>query len=305
MKFFASIFVFNLFLSISLIAQQEEVGIASYYSDKFHGKPTASGDLYNKNDMTGAHKTLPFGTIVRVTRMDNGKSVRVKITDRGPFISGRVIEISRAAAENIGLVESGVAEVRLDIVRELKEPEVVDIPKKETRPAPAETETPKAQETPKEVKPKPAETVAKSGEEKKPATKAVEQPVIKETPKTVVATKETAADRMTLVRGNEYEPFGLYSVQLKKPERKGYGVQVASLGNIDNAFRKIAELQGQWFDNILMNMEKGADGSKVYKIILGPFDDQESANAYNNSLKKKKVTGFVVSLSEEPASDQK
>lgn len=313
MKFFASILILNLFFSVSLIAQQEEVGIASYYSDKFHGKPTASGELYNKNDMTGAHKTLPFGSIVKVTRMDNGKSVRVKITDRGPFISGRIVEISRAAAERIGLVKAGVAEVRLDIVKELAEPAVAEAPAiaPKPKPAPAETVTPKVAEATKKETAKTAEkkATAKTAEVEQITVTTKEAPkpapVIKETPKTAIAAKSTAADRMALVRGAEYQPYGLYSVQLKKPERKGYGVQVASLGTIDGAFRKIAELQGQWFDNILMNMEKGKDGEKVYKIILGPFDDQASATAYNKSLKKKKMKGFVVSLAEAEAAAPK
>jgi rare lipoprotein A len=300
MKFFASILFLNLFFSVGLIAQQEEVGIASYYSDKFHGKPTASGELYNKNDMTGAHKTLPFGSIVKVTRMDNGKSVRVKITDRGPFISGRIVEISRAAAEKIGLVKAGVAEVRLDIVKELAEPSVTTAPAIAPKSEPTEKEIAKvAAESPKKEVTKPTNTEKKAIEKVTATEKAAPKaaPVIKETSKKpVIASKSTAADRMTLVKGAEYQPYGLYSVQLKKPAREGYGVQVASLGTIDGAFRKIAELQGQWFENILMNMEKGKDGEKVYKIILGPFDDQASATAYNKSLKKKKMKGFVVSL---------
>ncbi|MFT4973697.1 MAG: rare lipoprotein A, partial [Saprospiraceae bacterium] len=218
MKFFASILMLNLFFSVSLIAQQEEVGIASYYSDKFHGKPTASGELYNKNDMTGAHKTLPFGTIVKVTRMENGKSVRVKITDRGPFISGRIVEISRAAAKKIGLVKAGIAEVRLDVVKELAEPAVATAPA--IVPKPVEKEIAKITvETPKKTVVKPAVTKAPV---KKVAPKPA--PIIKETPKTVVASKETAADRMSLVKGKEYQPYGLYSIQLKKPKRQGYGV---------------------------------------------------------------------------------
>lgn len=307
MKFFASILFLNLFFSVGLIAQQEEVGIASYYSDKFHGKPTASGELYNKNELTGAHKTLPFGSIVKVTRLDNGKSVRVKITDRGPFISGRIVEISRAAAEKIGLVSAGVAEVRLDIVKELATPTVATAPNAAPKPKPVEKEIAKvAVESPKKEVTTPATTEKKATEKVATTEKTASKPapVIRETPKSVVATKSTAADRMTLVRGTEYQPYGLYSVQLKKPAREGYGVQVASLGTIDGAFRKIADLQGQWFENILMNMEKGKDGEKVYKIILGPFDDQASAAAYNKSLKKKKMKGFVVSLAPAEAAEK-
>lgn len=91
-----------------------ETGEASYYADKFHGRPTASGEKYNKKAFTAAHKTLPFGTKVRVTNTANGKSVDVIINDRGPFKKGRIIDLSRAAAQKIGLLQSGVAKVTVE-----------------------------------------------------------------------------------------------------------------------------------------------------------------------------------------------
>ncbi len=91
-----------------------ETGEASYYADKFHGRPTASGEKYNKKAFTAAHKTLPFGTKVRVTNTANGKSVDVIINDRGPFKKGRIIDLSRVAAEKIGLLQSGVAKVTVE-----------------------------------------------------------------------------------------------------------------------------------------------------------------------------------------------
>ena len=107
MKNLLKIFVFSLLFATSLTAQDEEFGLASYYSDLFHGKPTASGELYDKTKFSCAHKTFPFGTMLKVTRLDNNKSVQVRVTDRGPFISGRVVEVSRAAADAIGLVHPG------------------------------------------------------------------------------------------------------------------------------------------------------------------------------------------------------
>lgn len=92
-------------------------GNASWYSDKFHGRRTSSGEAYDKNAYTAAHPTLPFGTIVRVTSKSNGKSVDVRINDRGPFVRGRVIDISRAAAAEIGLLSQGVGGVTLEIVQ--------------------------------------------------------------------------------------------------------------------------------------------------------------------------------------------
>ncbi len=92
-------------------------GNASFYSDTFQGKKTASGEIFDQQALTAAHKTLPFGTMVRVTNTRNGKKVTVRINDRGPFISGRVIDLSRAAAQQIDMITAGVAPVRVEIAQ--------------------------------------------------------------------------------------------------------------------------------------------------------------------------------------------
>jgi len=92
---------------------------ASYYGhqDGFDGKKTANGEIFNKKDMTAAHKTLPFGTVLKVTNPATGKSVTVRINDRGPFIPGRDIDLSYGAAMQIGLVGAGVAKVKVTLVK--------------------------------------------------------------------------------------------------------------------------------------------------------------------------------------------
>lgn len=92
------------------------LGKASYYADKYHGRMTANGEIFDKRAMTAAHKTLPFNTVVRVTNLDNGKSVVVRINDRGPFIKGRIIDLSEKAAEDIAMVNKGVVDVKMEIV---------------------------------------------------------------------------------------------------------------------------------------------------------------------------------------------
>ncbi|MEH6454272.1 MAG: septal ring lytic transglycosylase RlpA family protein [Psychromonas sp.] len=94
----------------------ELVGIASWYGNKYHGKLTASGETYNMKAYTAAHKTLPFGTVVRVINTDNNKSVDVKINDRGPFVKGRVIDLSQKAFEKVGSTSKGVVSVRIEIL---------------------------------------------------------------------------------------------------------------------------------------------------------------------------------------------
>jgi rare lipoprotein A len=92
-------------------------GVASFYGKRFHGRLTANGERFNMNAMTAAHKTLKFGTKVKVTYLRNGRSVVVRINDRGPFIKGRHIDLSRRAAERLGMISSGHGRVRMEIVR--------------------------------------------------------------------------------------------------------------------------------------------------------------------------------------------
>lgn len=93
-----------------------ETGLASWYGARHHGKRTASGEIFDQNKFTAAHRTLPWGSIVKVTNLDNGKSVEVRINDRGPFKKGRIIDLSRAAARALGMVRSGVSPVRMEVL---------------------------------------------------------------------------------------------------------------------------------------------------------------------------------------------
>ena len=97
-----------------------EEGIASWYGPGFHGKQTANGERYDMHGMTAAHRILPFGTRVRVTNLENGKSIVVRINDRGPFASNRIIDLSRTGAEKIGMIAKGTARVRLETQGQVK-----------------------------------------------------------------------------------------------------------------------------------------------------------------------------------------
>ena len=94
--------------------QDGSYGLASYYS---YDPKTASGEKFDPNELTAAHRTLPFGTRVRITNVATGKAVTVRVNDRGPFVPGRVVDVSRSAAESLGMVGKGVAKVKLDVVQ--------------------------------------------------------------------------------------------------------------------------------------------------------------------------------------------
>ncbi|MEK7256450.1 MAG: septal ring lytic transglycosylase RlpA family protein, partial [Bacteroidota bacterium] len=326
MKVFMKIFLLNLLFATRLFSQAEEFGVASYYSDLFHGKPTASGELYDKDKLTCAHKTLPFGTIVKITRQDNKKSVEVKVNDRGPFISGRVVEISKAAAHRLDLVNDGSASVSVEVVKSAGESlasKPAEQPKeyqatqpaikKETQPAPKKETTAEktaaASDKPKETT-KTKEAAAQSKQAAKPketpkAASATSEKLTakggteKKIPAKTAAAKTAAKTAAKLVKDQDYKQYDLYQIELRRPEKKGFGVQVAMLSSEDALLKKIAELQGDWFDNILVSVEQGKKKETQYKVILGPFDDEKSAQAYKASLKtKKKIDGFVINLAD-------
>ncbi len=112
-----SVALVGLALFYSLFGPYYEVGIASWYGPGFDGNYTANGEIYDMNGISAAHKTLPFGTIVRVVDLETGRSVVVRINDRGPFIEGRIIDLSKGAAERLGIIDKGIAKVGLRIVR--------------------------------------------------------------------------------------------------------------------------------------------------------------------------------------------
>ena len=95
---------------------QTQSGKASFYADKFEGNPTASGEKYRHNKLTAAHKSLPFGTKVRVTNLANNESVEVVINDRGPYVENRIIDLSKSAAEKLDFVNQGLSDVKLEVI---------------------------------------------------------------------------------------------------------------------------------------------------------------------------------------------
>lgn len=105
-----------------------QFGRASFYADLLHGRPTSSGERYDRDALTAAHRTLPLGTLVQVTNLNNLRSVTVRVNDRGPFTGSRLIDLSRAAAQRLGYVPQGIAPVRMEVVRDTAPRETLELP---------------------------------------------------------------------------------------------------------------------------------------------------------------------------------
>lgn len=254
-------------LSSFSLASPEEVGKAGYYADSLHGRKTASGEKYDKNEFTCAHKSLPFGTKVRVTRLDNKKSVVVRVNDRGPFVDGFVVDISRSAAEQIGLVKDGVTRVKVEVVEAAANARV-------------------AAETDGNTK----LLVARDAASKQSA-------------KGITSSSKTS--KAVMYNSNPQTSGGsggitteLFKVDLKKSERAGYGVQVSTLYDADNVIPELKKLQALWPGKSLVLVEKNeADNSAKYKLILGPFTDKASSESQQKLAAKKGYKGcFIVAL---------
>jgi rare lipoprotein A len=97
-------------------SEKVQIGVASYYGLEFHGRRTSSGEIYDMSELTAAHPTLPFGTLVRVTNLANNKSVIVRINDRGPFKKNRIIDVSYEAAKQLGFLNDGTALVKIEVI---------------------------------------------------------------------------------------------------------------------------------------------------------------------------------------------
>jgi rare lipoprotein A len=110
---FSTVFILAV---VSCGLAQTQTGKASFYADKFEGSPTASGEKYRHNKLTAAHKSLPFGTKVKVTNLANNQTVEVVINDRGPYVEGRIIDLSKSAAEKLGFINLGLTEVSIEVL---------------------------------------------------------------------------------------------------------------------------------------------------------------------------------------------
>ncbi|MDO8368963.1 MAG: septal ring lytic transglycosylase RlpA family protein [Saprospiraceae bacterium] len=256
---FAALFAVALLSSFML--QKEEYGKAGYYADSLHGRKTASGEKYDKYEFTCAHKTLAFGTKIRVTRLDNKKSVVVRVNDRGPFVEGYITDLSRAAAEEIDLIKIGVTRVKVEIVGASATARVA-----------AETDGNTSLLT--------ARTVTKSAS---PAQYSDElQPA---GTKVAVATVENL-------------PTELYSIDVQKSRKEGFGVQVSTLYDADNVLPVVKKLQQEWPTKVLVSVERDeAYNKNTYRVVIGPFTDSKSAAVQQKVAARKGYKGcFVVDL---------
>lgn len=233
--------------------EYSETGIASWYGPNFHGKKTANGETYNQNDMTAAHRTLPLPSAVRVTNLENGRSIVLRINDRGPFARGRIIDVSRRGAQLLGFERNGVAKVRVDVLpdesRQLKVAAINGSSKQV------------------QVAASPREAV-------------VSKPLPSTTPATPSATVATPASAPAPVRTASLprpaDPVLSEEVEVLQVSPTGIYVQAGAFSRLENALK----MRDRLYDMGPTQISRfPVSGTEIYRVRIGPLATVDVADA--------------------------
>ncbi len=291
-----SIFLVTIFQSL----YAQEYGKASVYSARFQGGATASGEKFNHSDFTVAHRTHKFNTRLRITRVDNGRSVIVRVNDRGPFVSDCITDMSRSTATKLGISDdASTVQIKIEVVTDINIPlgtvTVVDKKKDDPTVAPVKVVVNRPKSVPM---PDPLSSSQYSG------TKNVEKRDVPRDYRYTPKSGENNAEKKNFTTVppliNTAKDSGKAHKELiinpKGVNKEGYAVQVASMNQYESMMRKVSDLQNAYFKNILVTTVKTNKKVSDYKVMLGPFSSQEDAESYLKNVRKKNISGFIVNL---------
>lgn len=286
--FYLTFATFFLIAGISFsFAQKTQTGEASYYSDKYQGRKTASGELYDRNKYTAAHRTLPFGALVQVTDIKSNKTVIVKINDMGPSKESRIIDLSYAAAEAIGLVRAGIAQVKLVLLDEYPTASspyavgpVIGSGSVATTPSPATMNTETANQRVVDAV-QPAQQKAASNDflipNIRPASGALPT---QSTPSSTMRTSAPATE----AQPTGDKGLGLFEFFAQRVSAQGYGVQVGAFSDYRNVIEASATLSNQGINDFLLHTTED-NGKVIFKLIVGPFNSKGAADSFQKKLR--------------------
>ena len=228
----------------------DETGIASWYGDQFAGKPTANGEIFDPNLVSAAHKTLPLPSVVRVTNLENGRTLVVRVNDRGPFVAGRIIDLSREAARRLGSKKNGIARVRVQILRD----ETLRLEreaKKGNFPLLGELSPSAPRNT---ASPTPSSTVKVSGQ--------------------LTSDKKVTPSPLTLLSSTRTT-----NVLTFDPVETQIFVQIGSFEDINNAERALTRLQQKIRREDIGHISRGQHNNKIlHRVRVGAISDVDTAD---------------------------
>lgn len=276
--------------------------VASYYADDFHGKKTSNGEVFNMYALTCAHKILPFGTVVNVTNLKNGKSVQVRVNDRGPFVKTREMDLSKAAAVKLGMIKSGTARVNLEIVSLGKSTKAsVQTAVKACKIAgiPYNSNFSNSIKSSKAGSNSAAD--AKNGSASSSKTEAVSSAGIKSggtTTKTVASSKSggtsaksDSSSKTSGAASKSSSASSSNSVKNAFGENTFWDIQVGAFSSKTNANNLAQKLLKDGFKDVVFQRQK--DGGDVVRVVIRKVSS-DNLDSVEKSLAEKGYSGYVV-----------
>jgi rare lipoprotein A len=280
------IFVFLIFVSLQAFPQVGFIqeGKASFYADKFEGRVTASGERYTHQKATCAHLSLPFGSLVKVTNLANGSSIVVRVNDRGPFVANRIIDISQSAAEKLGFLNQGLADVRIELLDDQGELQLSQASGSQA----AQTNTTQINQNnvflkevePKSNPPKPDVALVEPNNQKPTAT-----PSIKPTP------APPASQSVSPLPENE-----LYELKINRTPPSGFTIQIGSYRELVNLLRIADDIRVSLKKEVMVQVATSTSGDKIYRLMVGHFTSRKEAENFRDKASKLYPDCFIVEL---------
>jgi peptidoglycan lytic transglycosylase len=255
----------------------EETGIASWYGIPYHGRRTASGEIYDMEKLTAAHRSLPFQTWVEVTNLENGKRVDVRITDRGPFVGGRIIDLSQRAARDIEMLGPGVVKVRLKVIEPPRDlPPPAEVPASLPGEVAAKANAPSQQAGPYRAAESPRETATLA-----PESGAAPESGVEPQSNVVTESKDAPAAAAPPSPAIEHQP----------PTRtgSGYAVQAGAF-----AERERAEILRSKLEAIYMDARVVVGANNLWRVIVGRQMTEEQAGALAMRVRRDAGASLIV-----------
>lgn len=309
-----SLLLISFFFLFPTFIFAQETGKASYYNDKFQGNPTASGEPYDKNKFTAAHRTLPFGAIVRVTNLKNQKAVTVRINDMGPHNLSRIIDLSGAAADAIDMKTDGVVDVKMDVIAEYPDENTSKIGLGPTSggqvaaqpTSSTATNMRRGQSAPSVVYPTTSSGSASttSSSLALPNIKPGQAPGVLSQPANRVAASGTVTTsggaNQRVMRSSPATPVdtkgsGLFKFVAYKTQADGYGIQLGVYADYRTVLEQTNQLMLADIQDIMIHAHK--EGEKdLFRMIVGPFPSRGAAETYKKQLTSIGKEGFIVVL---------
>jgi rare lipoprotein A len=280
------IFIFFVLVSLNAFTQTGYVqeGKASFYADRFEGRVTASGERYTHQKATCAHLSLPFGSLVRVTNIANGSSIVVRVNDRGPFVANRIIDLSQSAAEKLGFLGQGLADVRVELLDEKGE---VLLPQAPIVQAPSATQN---QQSMSEASTKDLEPKTSS---QKPQSSLViprnEKPSL--TPAATPSSAPQVNPNASPLTENE-----LYEMKINRTPPNGFTIQIGSYRELVNLLRIADDLRVSLKKEVMVQVATTASGDKIYRLMVGHFSARREAENFREKASKLYPDCFIVEL---------